>query len=81
MVVVENTTKTSDSLKIQALYKLNEDSEYLENNIGLWSADEGFLFFNELTILRNRTNFFGMPLRVSYVVLNNRSFVNLEDNR
>lgn len=61
-------------LLVETLYKLKNSSEYHVSSVAEWSNSTGFHFFNQLNLIKNRTNFFKMPLRVSYVVTNNDSF-------
>jgi len=58
----------------ETLYKLKNSSEYHVSTVAEWSMSTGFIFFDQLNLIKNRTNFFKMPLRVSYVVTNNDSF-------
>nr|WJJ63352.1 ionotropic receptor 75b [Pachyrhinus yasumatsui] len=81
-IMVIGETISNTTIEIQTLYKFNSNAlQYYHNIIGKWSRDKGFLFFNDLNLVRNRSNFMRMPLRVSYVFLDKNSLQHLTDGR
>ncbi|XP_066253411.1 ionotropic receptor 75a-like [Euwallacea similis] len=73
VIIDTETTTQNNTVSIRAVYQMKNSYGYFEDIIAEWSPVEKFNFFNQLTPIKNRTNFFGMPLRVSYVITDNRS--------
>ncbi|KAL1494890.1 hypothetical protein ABEB36_010405 [Hypothenemus hampei] len=82
IMVVEPGIST-ESLLISSLYNLKDKSKYFVNTVALWKAQDGFLYFHTIIPSRDRWNFHGMPMTVSYVITDNRSSSdsNIYDNR
>lgn len=69
-------------LQVIAPYKYSkETSEFNQNQIASWNKDNGYLFYNNLIVGRNRTNLNGLTLKISYVLTNPRSLQHLWDYR
>ncbi|KAJ8959817.1 hypothetical protein NQ318_011549 [Aromia moschata] len=68
--------------RIKSIYKPRENySRLCENDIATWKSDEGFLYFNEFSVARNRTDLMGSPVQISYVITNSDSLNHLWDYR
>ncbi|XP_066152330.1 uncharacterized protein [Euwallacea fornicatus] len=73
VVIDTETTTENNTIYIYTIYQLKKSYGYFQDIIAEWSPIGKFNFFNQINPIKNRTNFFGMPLRVSYVITDNRS--------
>nr|AVH87301.1 ionotropic receptor 13 [Holotrichia parallela] len=67
---------------LHSVYKRSKYMEdFLKNDIALWSSDSGFIYYNDLSAIRNRSDLAGMVVNISYVITNNDSLNHLWDYR
>ncbi|XP_044755166.1 glutamate receptor 1-like [Coccinella septempunctata] len=74
--------ETAGIFKVTAHYKYSRESKQFNSEpIALWEKDNGYLFYNNLVVGRNRTNLNGLTLKISYVLTNKKSEKHLWDYR
>ncbi|XP_049825058.1 glutamate receptor 1-like [Aethina tumida] len=79
---VYTVTKIGIEYKITSLYKLTFNSTNLiENDLGTWSYFGGISMAYHFSNVRNRSNLMGLPLGVSYVIINPDTLNHLDDYR
>lgn len=71
-----------DKWELVSFYKINKYlKDYMENVYGTWSLQDGLNISGRIILTRNRSDFMGMPLRVSYVINHPSSFDHMYDYR
>ncbi|XP_045473000.1 ionotropic receptor 75a-like isoform X3 [Harmonia axyridis] len=71
-----------EMIQVIAPYKYSRETvAFNKNMIARWTNNEGYQFFNNLVVGRNRTNLNGLTLKISYVLTNSKSINHLWDYR